>query len=434
MPLVEECRELVRQAQEDGLRGDELQAQVDDMWAELSGCIQRAADQSVGRLKYQSRTPQDFWTQDLEQERDRVVATQMAAQEAQLEGAESRTQIRLRYRNATKQVNQYRVSLRCRRTELFHSAVDKLGHPSNAGAFMRMVKGARKRQTGGGCALDPDKVDTYVDHFKTTFGGDPTGTPLSPAEQAAGQPSAPELTLNQVITEAQVCKKVKALPRGKAWGVDDIPAEFFQAAVIPLAKPLTAFLSLVYMGETIPSVWRTALVVPIWKKKGSEADIAMYRPISLTCTGRRLYERLLLTDMNRFTHHLADAQGGFRPNRGCPHQALTLHEALVANPHAKVALLDLRAAYDLADRERLWQTLATKYGFPPGSVRRLADLFDHNVSNLLVAGKHSKDLPNSRGLLQGSSLSPALFNLLINELALELENSRGGVVVHGKLI
>ena len=299
---------------------------------------------------------------------------------------------------------------------------------------MRMVKGARKRQTGGGCALDPNKVDTYVEHFKTTFGGDPTGTLLSPAEQLAGQPSAPELALNQVITEALVCKKVKALPRGKAWGVDDVPAEFFQAALPDLAKPLTAFLSLVYMGETIPSVWRTALVVPIWKKKGSEADIAMYRPISLTCTGRRLYERLLLTDINWFTHHLADAQGGFRPNRGCPHQALTLHEALVANPHAKVALLDLRAAYDLADRERLWQTLATKYGFPPGSVCRLADLFDHNVSNLLVAGKHSKDLPNSRGLLQGSSLSPALFNFLINELALELENSQGGVLVHGKLI
>ena len=77
--------------------------------------------------------------------------------------------------------------------------------------------------------------------------------------------------------------------------------------------------------------------------------------------------------------------------------------------------------------------LSAKYGFPTGLVARLADLFDHNVSQLLVAGKHSKELPNLRGLLQGSSLSPVLFNFLINELALELEQQFGtGVLVHGR--
>ena len=97
--------------------------------------------------------------------------------------------------------------------------------------------------------------------------------------------------------------------------------------------------------------------------------------------------------------------------------------------------MDLRAAYDLVDRSRLWQRLATTYGFPPGSVRRLADMFDHNVSRLLVNGKQSKDLPNTWGVMQGSTLSPALFNFLIDEMAWELEKQPGtGVQVHGKLI
>lgn len=429
-----ECQELSRRVMAEGLSGEELQGSVDTQWASITAAIQRAADRTVGRLKFQSRTPRDFWTQDLEQERDHVVTAQIEAQDAQLGGLESLHQVRQRFASATSKVNRYRVSIRRRRTEMFRLAVDKLGNPTNAGAFMRMVKGARKRKTGGGCALDPDQVDTYVEHFKTTFGGVPTGTPLPPAEMANAEAAAPELALGLVINMGAVTEKVKALPRGKAWGADDMPAEFLQAGIGPLAKPLTAFLSLVYTSATIPTIWRAALVVPIWKKKGDAADIGMYRPISLTCTGRRLYERLLLVDINRFTDQLADAQGGFRPHRGCPHQALTLHEALVANPRSRVALLDLRAAYDLADRARLWQSLAANYQFPPGSIRRLADLFDHNFSKLLVAGRHSKDLANLRGLLQGSSLSPALFNFLINELALQLQQGPGGLMVHGKII
>ena len=131
---------------------------------------------------------------------------------------------------------------------------------------------------------------------------------------------------------------------------------------------------------------------------------------------------------------MADSQGGFRPHRGCEHQALILHEAFISNPRPQVALLDLRAAYDLADRSRLWEMLRTCYGFPPRSIRRLADLFDHNVSKLVVQGETSKALPNQRGVLQGSSLSPTLFNFLINELALELEAQTGGLMVYRKLV
>ncbi len=108
---------------------------------------------------------------------------------------------------------------------MFRDAVDKLGHPSNSAAFMRMVKGARKRQTGGGCALDPSKVDTYVEHFKSTFGGAPTGAPLTPEQMPEAVPAAPELLWEHVVNAGSVEAKIKALPRGKAWGADDIPAE-----------------------------------------------------------------------------------------------------------------------------------------------------------------------------------------------------------------
>ena len=88
--------------------------------------------------------------------------------------------------------------------------------------------------------------------------------------------------------------------------------------------------------------------------------------------------------------------------------------------------LDLQAAYDMAaydmvDRRILWHHLRHTYGATAATIRRLKGLFDHNRSVLLVAGKRSGDIRNTRGLLQGSSLSPILFNFFINQLCRRLQ-------------
>ena len=433
-PIATECLEARDQVEQGVLAGDAVQAVVDEKWAQIKGCIDRAAEGTVGKLRWDSRVSRNFWTEELEEQREEADMALQEAQQAMMGGEEAAGEVGRRFDHSTNHMRDYRAALRRRGTEMFRRWADDIGKPSKSAAFLRMVKGARKRQTGGGCALDPEQVDTYVDHFKSTFGGTPTGAPLTQAERGAAVELAEEEWLETTVTKSAVRTKVKSLPRGKAWGEDGIPAEFLIEGLDALTDVLVEFLRLVFVSECIPTIWRAALVVPIWKKKGSDKDIANYRPISLTCTGRRLYERILLADVNRFTRHLADSQGGFRPHRGCEHQALVLHEALIGNPKPRVALLDLRAAYDLADRGRLWAMLGVRYGFPPSSVRRLADLFDHNVSKLVVGGKTSKALPNRRGVLQGSSLSPALFNFLINELALELEAQKGGLMVYRKLV
>ena len=212
VPMEVVCEEFARRVREEGLGGSELQEVVDDRWAELTGCVQRAADKTVGRLKFQSRLPQDFFTAELEGQRDQLLAAQVAAQEAQLEGAESQLQIRLRYRALTNAAKQYRVRLRHRRTQLFTSAVDKLSHPSTMGAFMRMVKGARKRKTGGSCKLDPGMINRHIEHFRSIFRGNPTGTILDEANWAAALPPACELNLGLVVNIGTVTEKIKALP------------------------------------------------------------------------------------------------------------------------------------------------------------------------------------------------------------------------------
>ena len=90
--------------------------------------------------------------------------------------------------------------------------------------------------------MDPERVDTYVDHFKTTFGGPPTGARLTQTEQDTAV--APELEEwpETIVTKSAVRTKVKSLPQGKAWGEDGIPAEFLIVGLDALTDVLVAFL------------------------------------------------------------------------------------------------------------------------------------------------------------------------------------------------
>ena len=86
--------------------------------------------------------------------------------------------------------------------------------------------------------------------------------------------------------------------------------------------------------------------------------------------------------------------------------------------------LDLSAAYDMVDRRILWTILSTSFKMPTGMIKLLRSLFDSNYSRLDISGIKSEKITHLRGLPQGSSISPILFNFYIDSLIdlLEKEN------------
>ena len=126
-------------------------------------------------------------------------------------------------------------------------------------------------------------------------------------------------------------------------------------------------------------------------------------------------------------HHinkLADSQCGFRENRNCLQQIFTLHESMM-NGKTEVALLDQTAAYDSVNRQLLWNKLYEQFQVPKSTINILKLLFENNHSRLAIKNKLSKKIHNTCGLLQGSSLSPILFNFFNNDLLVQLHESEG---------
>jgi hypothetical protein len=101
-------------------------------------------------------------------------------------------------------------------------------------------------------------------------------------------------------------------------------------------------------------MWRTAQVVPIYKKNDPTLAIN-YRPISLTSIFRKLLERALLPHLKQKMAALDLVQGGFRTWRGSMDQAFNLNMLIREyrrqyHHQPTLAFLDIQQAYDSVPR------------------------------------------------------------------------------------
>ena len=88
-------------------------------------------------------------------------------------------------------------------------------------------------------------------------------------------------------------------------------------AALVLTKPLTFIINLSLETGVVPSEWKVAKVIPLYKS-GSQAEIDNYRPISILPTLSKILEKIVYKQlMAHLERHnlLFEYQFGFRPNR-----------------------------------------------------------------------------------------------------------------------
>ncbi|KAG1046414.1 hypothetical protein G6F43_011102 [Rhizopus delemar] len=197
---------------------------------------------------------------------------------------------------------------------------------------------------------------------------------------------------------------LKRLSRCKAPGVDHIRTEMLLPIVDEVVPVITLLSQLCWKLSVIPSDWRTAQVVPIYKK-GDDLDSGNYRPISLTSIMRKLFELCLQAELESTAPPLDPVQGGFRHHRSAPDQALYI-----------------KSAYDTVDRAIVWRALDTHVSEPMLGI--LQCLFDQVSIQVLLGDYSSPSFWSRTGVLQGSILSPFLYSIYINTLPVALRDVR----------
>ena len=231
------------------------------------------------------------------------------------------------------------------------------------------------------------------------------------------------------FSEKDIENAIKLIPTNAAAGPDKFPATVLKNCKESLSKPLYLIWRKSLDTGQIPSKYLEQTIIPIFKK-GTKADPANYRPVSLTSHIIKLFERILRI---KLVHHIESQklispnQHGFCSGKSCMTQLLNhlegLLEILETNSNADVLYLDFAKAFDKVDHIILLKKLKS-FGIEGKIHFWLKNFLSNRQQFVLVNGKKSRGENVLSGVPQGTVLGPLFFIIYINDINDVISHSR----------
>uniref|UniRef100_A0A8C5MWS0 Reverse transcriptase domain-containing protein n=1 Tax=Leptobrachium leishanense TaxID=445787 RepID=A0A8C5MWS0_9ANUR len=248
--------------------------------------------------------------------------------------------------------------------------------------------------------------------------------------QTANLPSitAPQATgLLAAFTEEEVCKAIKALPKNKAPGPDCFTNLYYQKFASSLVPILTLVFKNIKDTGIIPSEMLQATIVTLPKPGKAPTHCDNFRPISLLNVDAKLYAKLLANRLAPLLPSLiANEQTGFVPGRQTCDNTRRFYDILDlahrTNSSGLLLALDAEKAFDRLHWGYM-RTVLLKFGFPEQFINSIMALYSDPSAKVLATGFLSSAFHITNGTRQGCPLSPLIFILALEPLALQIKTA-----------
>ena len=224
------------------------------------------------------------------------------------------------------------------------------------------------------------------------------------------------------IEECEIRKAVKTLKTGKACGIDGILNEYIVNTLDMLIPVYKILFNTVLSTGVIPSDWLIGIVIPIFKKKGSEKEANNYRDITLlSCLGK-LFTGILNERLCKFSdtcNLIKENQAAFRKGYSTLDH-IFLVKSLVDIYFARkkklyCAFVDYEKAFPSIWRTGLWMKLLEN-GIEGRLFKVVYNMYKDVKSCVFSNNEYSDFFISHNGVRQGENLSPMLFAIFVNDL------------------
>ena len=261
---------------------------------------------------------------------------------------------------------------------------------------------------------DKEKAIAFQEKFVSVF------TPMR--DTPIDWPSTPT-GLNTIKFDlVNVSRAINRMKRCAAPGSDQIGPIFYKECDISVVKALVDLFNHILTFTDIPGDFLNSVVIALWKNKGLISDILTYRGITLSCTALKIFESVILEQINAHlerNNFIDSWQHGFQKRKSTVTNLVSSweflsHEIDIGNSWVSLSL-DFSCAFDTASVHHV--LLSLKRRGIGGDLGRFLDKWLKNRTQHVKVGEELSDTRQcSSGVAQGSISGPQFFCCLLSDV------------------